>query len=120
MVEQQVPLRYQDRRKTEMLRFFGATMVTLVSCRLLMGKVAPKKVDSSLLRRTNFMSNHKPFTGTTSEKTGKDISMGLLYTTGMITGLISMGITGSCWNNDITTVDEFRERFRLDKEYLND
>lgn len=97
-----------------MVRFFAAAGVTLVSCRLLMMKMVPPSVNKLVLRPISFMTNPALRAGVKPQN-GKDIAAGLAYTTGITSGLIAMGLFGTCWNNDIVSASEFREWIRFDK-----
>lgn len=103
---------YKERRRKEAVRFCAAAGVALVSSRLLMRKVAPPVVDRLLLRPTSFMTTPKLLAGVKTQS-GKDIATALVYSTGIVTGVIGMGLFGTCWINDIVSVREFHEWIRF-------
>lgn len=44
---------YKERRRMQMLKFIGATVITLVSCRLMMNKMQKKRCMYCLVTKLN-------------------------------------------------------------------
>ncbi|QLQ79206.1 hypothetical protein HG537_0B05530 [Torulaspora globosa] len=89
---------YKKRRKQQMLRFFGATALTLLSCRLAYRGVKSRKYVPNM-----FQLNYKspPFSYQA------EAASALVLGTGLAVGGFSMLLFGSCWIWDISTIPEF-------------
>ncbi|QLL31692.1 hypothetical protein HG536_0B05570 [Torulaspora globosa] len=89
---------YKQRRKQQMLRFFGATALTLLSCRLAYRGIKSRKYVPHM-----FQLNYKspPFSYQA------EAASALVLGTGLAVGGFSMLLFGSCWIWDISTIPEF-------------
>ncbi|CCE91055.1 uncharacterized protein TDEL_0C01660 [Torulaspora delbrueckii] len=89
---------YKKRRKQQMLRFFGATALTLISCRLAYRGVKSRKYVPNM-----FQLNYKspPFSYQA------EAASALVFGTGLAVGGFSMLVFGSCWLSDISSFPEF-------------
>ncbi|CAR22088.1 Altered inheritance of mitochondria protein 11 [Lachancea thermotolerans] len=89
---------YKERRRLQMMRFFGATAFTLISARLAFRGVQSRKYVPNM-----FQLNHKP---PTYSFQGEAVSA-LAFGTGLATGTFSMLVFGTCWVWDISSLAEF-------------
>ncbi|SCU95121.1 LAME_0F10814g1_1 [Lachancea meyersii CBS 8951] len=94
---------YKKRRKQQMIRFFGATVFTLISARLAFRGVQSRKYVPNM-----FQLNHKP---PLYSFQGEAISA-LAFGTGLATGSFGMLVFGSCWLADISSLAEFTIKAR--------
>ncbi|SCU89133.1 LAMI_0D12508g1_1 [Lachancea mirantina] len=89
---------YKQRRRQQMLRFFGATAFTLISARMAFRGVQTRKYLPNM-----FQLNHKP---PPYSYQGEAISA-LAYGTSLATGGFAMLVLGTCWIADISSFPEF-------------
>ncbi|SCU83799.1 LAFA_0D05886g1_1 [Lachancea sp. 'fantastica'] len=94
---------YKKRRKQQMMRFFGATVFTLISARLAFRGVQSRKYVPNM-----FQLNHKP---PLYSFQGEAVSA-LAFGTGLATGSFGMLVFGSCWLADISSLAEFTVKVR--------
>ncbi|CAI4247293.1 BAH_G0001380.mRNA.1.CDS.1 [Saccharomyces cerevisiae] len=105
---------YEKRRKTQMTRFFGITIFTLITCRIAMKKMITAKVPLN-----TFQANYASRTQTITH-TQKSLAGSLLAATGMTLGIFGMGITGTCWSWDVSSFQELKQRLerRANNEFV--
>ncbi|SMN20614.1 similar to Saccharomyces cerevisiae YER093C-A AIM11 Protein of unknown function [Maudiozyma saulgeensis] len=94
--------KFKARRKQQMLRFFGATLLTLLSFKIMLKQLQTVKYVPNL-----FQQNIKQVPSAKKQKIGKSLG----GTVGITLGGFLMGITGTCWTLDIGTLDEFKQKF---------
>ncbi|CAL9737680.1 hypothetical protein MOSE0_M05842 [Monosporozyma servazzii] len=110
---------YKKRRKIQMLRFFGATAITLLSCRLTMRHLtAPTTTKTVLKYKPNlFQLNHKiPLDivanikrSSAANQKSAAIFPAVIGTVGITSGLFLMGITGTLWTQNVCTLREWKQ-----------
>ncbi|KAL6937840.1 hypothetical protein ACO0RG_004364 [Hanseniaspora osmophila] len=95
---------YKERRRVQMLRFFGASIFTLITARL-----AHRSIQSRKYVPKMFENNYKvpPFS-----YQYESISA-LLYGSAFSIGGFGMFVTGACWMNNISTFPEFSKTLKL-------
>ncbi|CAI4054928.1 Iai11p SKDI_02G0500 [Saccharomyces kudriavzevii IFO 1802] len=106
---------YKKRRKTQMARFFGVTVITLIACRMAMKKMTTTKGPLNTFQ-TNYAAPRVQAQAATG--TQKGLASSLLVTTGMTLGIFGMGITGTCWSWDVSSFQELKQR--LEKRANNE
>ncbi|CCE63189.1 hypothetical protein TPHA_0E00950 [Tetrapisispora phaffii CBS 4417] len=94
---------YTSRRRTQMLRFLGATTFTLISFRYF-----KKALISRQYRPNMFQLNNRP----PPVAAQNEAMAALTIATSITISLFSMAITGSCWIYDISSVQELRYALR--------
>lgn len=98
----------KQRRKQEMLRFYAATAVTLLSFKYLLGRLGPS---AGVRQLPFFQFNHKQV-GTVRQRRGGVVGAAAVGTLGVTTGWMLMGLFGTCWCLDISSLDDLREVVR--------
>ncbi|KAH3902615.1 related to Altered inheritance of mitochondria protein 11 [Saccharomycodes ludwigii] len=94
---------YKSRRRQQMLRFFGASILTLITARLAFHNIKTRKYVPTL-----FQNNYKipPFSYQ------KESLSALAYGTFFSVGGFGMLIFGGCWMANISTLPEFSYKLR--------
>ncbi|CAI4054687.1 SUVC02G0555 [Saccharomyces uvarum] len=98
---------YKKRRKTQMARFFGVTMFTLITCRMAMKKMTTTKAPLSTFQTNYAVPRVQAQTGTGVQE---GLTSSLIVTTAMTLGTFGMGITGTCWSWDVSSFQELKQR----------
>ncbi|AAS50988.2 ABR215Cp [Eremothecium gossypii ATCC 10895] len=94
---------FRQRRRQQMLRFFGATAFTLLSARLAFRGTINRKYVPNM-----FQLNHRvPLASSQGEALHA-----FAYGSGLATGGFAMLILGTCWLADVSTVPEFSLRIK--------
>ncbi|KAK5779455.1 hypothetical protein RI543_003346 [Arxiozyma heterogenica] len=123
---------YKKKRKQQMLRFFGATTLTLISCRFMMKFLTPR-VESPLVNNlvkkqykpNYFQFNHKIPNELISKYGNNNIKNKSQYkneprmisvvmgTIGITSGLLLMSVTGTLWTLNVSTLNEWRQLCKI-------
>ncbi|XBW37907.1 hypothetical protein QEN19_003487 [Hanseniaspora menglaensis] len=94
---------YKDRRRTEMLRFMGVSMFTLIVARYTYTSIQARKYVPKL-----FEGNQKIPPSAYKSESMSALGLG----TGLAVGSFGMLVYGTCWCNDILTPKEFSFKIR--------
>lgn len=94
---------YKERRRTEMLRFMGLSLFTLVIARYTYTSIQARKYVPKL-----FEGNQKIPPSSYKSESMSALGLG----TGLALGSFGMLVYGTCWCNDILTPKEFSFKIR--------
>lgn len=94
---------YKERRRTEMLRFMGVSLFTLVIARYTYTSIQARKYVPKL-----FEGNQKIPPSAYKSESMSALGLG----TGLALGSFGMLVYGTCWCNDILTPKEFSFKIR--------
>lgn len=94
---------YKERRRTEMLRFMGVSLFTLVIARYTYTSIQARKYVPKL-----FEGNQKIPPSSYKSESMSALGLG----TGLALGSFGMLVYGTCWCNDILTPKEFSFKIR--------
>ena len=96
----------KQRRKQEMLRFYAATALTLLSFKYLLGKLGPSA--AGVKRPQFFQFNHRKQVGAGRPRGGGIVGAAAGGTLGITAGWMLMGLFGTCWCLDISSLDDLK------------
>ncbi|CCE61180.1 hypothetical protein TPHA_0A00950 [Tetrapisispora phaffii CBS 4417] len=94
--------RYRERRRYQMMKFFGFSIMTLLLCR-----VSINKVKASVVKPSYFELNYSTVAGPGDLR--KNLLSSMLLASGITVGVFGMLVNGSCWTWDISNLTEFRK-----------
>ncbi|ODV75950.1 uncharacterized protein CYBJADRAFT_165327 [Cyberlindnera jadinii NRRL Y-1542] len=93
-----ISVQYKERRRKQMMAFFGATATTLLFARLAYRGVQSRRYIPQL-----FNANHIP----PAFSFQRDAILAVTHATCLATSGFAMAITGVCWTWDVSTPKEF-------------